>query len=87
MNVWKPIAIVSVAGLVAMAGLQVAQAGNHPNLDDANNALSNAAGWVDKAQAANGDKLGGHGQKAKAAITTAQAEVNAAMTYLDAHGH
>ena len=50
----------------------------HPNLVAAWKALDKAWAKVDKAQDANGDALGGHGAKAKAAIQAAEDDLKAA---------
>ncbi len=80
MNVWKPIALVAVAGLIVSVGMQTANAGGkHPNLDAAAAALGTANSALDAAQKANEFDLGGHAKNAKAAIATAQSEVAAAV--------
>jgi hypothetical protein len=80
MNVWKPIAIVAVAGLIASVGLQTANAGGkHPNIEAASAALTNASAALDKAQSANEYDLGGHAKNAKGLISQAQTEVAAAL--------
>jgi len=90
MNVWKPIALVAVAGLVASVGAQVASANGsvqndqHPNLTHASEHLTAAAADITAAQTANEFDLGGHAAKAKELIGKAQAEVAAAR---QAAGH
>ncbi len=80
MNVWKPVALVAVAGLVVSVGMQTANAGGkHPNLEAAATALTAATTALDAAQKANEYDLGGHAKNAKTAITTAQTEVTAAL--------
>jgi type II secretory pathway pseudopilin PulG len=81
MNVWKPIAIVAVAGLVASVGLQTANAtAKHPNIEAASAALNSATTALDAAQKANEYDLAGHAQKAKGLISQAQSEVAAALS-------
>ncbi len=80
MNVWKPIALVAIGGLVASVGVQAANAaGNHPNLSAAATGLTAATNALDAAQKANEFDLGGHAKNAKGLITQAQTEVAAAL--------
>jgi hypothetical protein len=80
MNVWKPIALVAITGLVASVGAQAAHAGaSHPNLSAAAAGLTTATNAIDAAQKANEFDLGGHAKNAKGLIAQAQSEVAAAL--------
>ena len=50
----------------------------HPNLAAAQNNIVQAYQLIDRAQSANRDELGGHGQKAKELLMQADAELRAA---------
>jgi hypothetical protein len=50
----------------------------HPNLASAQSSIVQAYQLIDRAQAANRDELGGHGQKAKELLMQADAELRAA---------
>lgn len=85
MNVWKPIAVCAVAGLVASVGVQIASANGssisadrHPNLTKARDSLTAATGALKAAQTANEYDLGGHAAKAEVLIAQAQSEVEQA---------
>ena len=60
----------------------------HPNLEKARAALNDADKWITASQKANewtvGDE-GGHGQKAKEAITLAKDELKLAADYVNSH--
>jgi len=80
MNVWKPVALVAVAGLVVSVGLQTANAGaNHPHLNDASAGLTAATAALKAAQVANEYDLKGHAKNAEGFIAQAQTEVAAAL--------
>ncbi len=53
----------------------------HPHLAEAQHLISSAEGQVDQAQAAWGDKLGGHAAKAKDLLRQADEELKQAAIY------
>jgi hypothetical protein len=60
----------------------------HPNLQKARAALNDADSWITASQKANEwtpGTEGGHGQKAKEAISLAKDELRQAAEYLDSH--
>lgn len=60
----------------------------HPNLEKARASLNDADQWIAASQKANEwspGTEGGHGQKAKEAISLAKDELKLAAEYLDAH--
>ena len=74
--------------IVALTALLAAPAGflaaqplrGHPNLQKARVALNNAEMWISASQ-----DEGGHGQKAKALIEQAKAQLNAAAEWVNHH--
>jgi hypothetical protein len=80
MNVWKPVALVAISGLVVSLGTQVAMAGGdkHPNLTAAAGALEGASNKLSAAQQANEFDLGGHAAQAKGLVAQAQEQVRLA---------
>jgi hypothetical protein len=59
----------------------------HPNLAGAQNNIVQAYQLIEKAQSANRDELGGHGQKAKELLMQADAELRAAANVSNAEHH
>lgn len=53
----------------------------HPHLAEAQKMIAGAIGQIDTAQAAWKDKLGGHGQRAKALLQQADGELKQAAEY------
>ncbi len=53
----------------------------HPHLAEAQKLISSAEGQIDAAQAAWGDKLGGHAQRAKVLLQQADGELKQAAEY------
>jgi hypothetical protein len=66
------------AVMFAQAPVVNIDAHKHPNLASAQNYIVQAYQMIDKAQGANRDELGGHGEKAKALLSQADAELRAA---------
>lgn len=85
MNLWKPIALVSIAGFVASVGTQMSSAAgacnNQPNMAAAAAALKSARASLERAEH---DKGGWRG-KAIQATTTAIAETDRGCAYADTH--
>jgi hypothetical protein len=89
MNLWKPIAICSVVGLVTSLGMQfapLAAAGNgpchdQPNMAAANSALHSARGYLDKAE----HNKGGWRVAAIAATDKAIVESDRGCAFADTH--
>jgi hypothetical protein len=60
----------------------------HPNLQKARTSLNDADKWISASQQANEavwKDEGGHGQKAKAAISTAKSELDLAAEWVNTH--
>ncbi len=84
MNVWKPIALVATAGLVASVGIQVAQAGvchDQPNMANAAALLKQARAALDKAE----HNKGGWRVAAIEATNKAIAETDRGCAFSDTH--
>jgi hypothetical protein len=58
----------------------------HPNLAGAQSSIVQAYQLIDKAQSANKDELGGHGEKAKQLLVQADAELRAAADVSNKNG-
>jgi len=88
MNVWKPIALVAVAGFVGAIGIQAASADDgwkcpgHDNLTKAYSALAGPTGHMGNAQKFNDFDMKGHANNAKNFITQAMGEIQAACAAL-----
>jgi hypothetical protein len=84
MNVWKPIALVAVAGMVASVGIQVARADachNQPHMQAALDHLRQARSELDKAE----HNKGGWRDRAIQATDNALKETNAGCAFADTH--
>jgi hypothetical protein len=85
MNVWKPVALVAIAGLVASLGAQVASAAgvcrNQPNMQAALEHLRQARAALDRAE----HNKGGWRDRAIAATQTALDETNRGCAFADTH--
>lgn len=85
MNVWKPIAIVAVAGLFASVGMQVARADgachNQGNMAAALDHLRQARASLDRAE----HNKGGWRDRAITATDNAIKETNAGCAFADTH--
>lgn len=80
-------AVLICGGIVLAQGPVVnIDAHKHPNLAGAQNHIVEAYQLIDKAQAANKDQLGGHGEKAKQLLSQADAELRAAANVSNAEG-
>lgn len=85
MNVWKPIALVAVAGMVASVGMQIAQADvvckNQPNMQSALDHLRQARASLDKAE----HNKGGWRDRAITATDNALKETKDGCAFADTH--
>jgi hypothetical protein len=85
MNVWKPIALVSVTGLVACVGIQVASAAgvchDQPNMAASLSMLRSARSSLEKAE----HNKGGWRVKAIEATNVAIAETERGCAFADTH--
>jgi hypothetical protein len=85
MNVWKPIALFSIAGLVLSVGTQVSSASgvchDQPNMAAANAALHSARASLDKAE----HNKGGWRVAAIEATNKAIAESDRGCAFADTH--
>jgi hypothetical protein len=85
MNVWKPIALVAVAGMVASVGVQIAHADgvckNQPNMQSALDHLKQARASLDKAE----HNKGGWRDAAIQATDNALRETNRGCAFADTH--
>ena len=85
MNVWKPVALVAVAGMVASVGMQIASADvvckNQPNMQSALDHLKQARASLDKAE----HNKGGWRDAAIAATQTALDRTKDGCAYADTH--
>jgi hypothetical protein len=83
MNVWKPIALCSIATTIASFGIHTASAEgvchNQPNMAAAKGSLEAALGSLQKAE----HNKGGWRDRAIAAVKTAQTEVTAGCAVAD----
>jgi hypothetical protein len=84
MNHWKPIALLSIAGLVSSVGAQVAAAGvchDQPNMASAAASLKAARASLDKAE----HNKGGWREAAIEATNKAIAETDRGCAFADTH--
>lgn len=85
MNVWKPVALVAVAGMVASVGMQIAHADvvckNQPNMQSALDHLRAARASLDKAE----HNKGGWRDAAIAATQTAIDKTKDGCGFADTH--
>jgi hypothetical protein len=86
MNIWKPLAIVTVSALVGTLGMQYASAGggvchDQPNMAAANGSLRAARASLDKAE----HNKGGWRDAAIAATDKALAESDRGCAFADTH--
>jgi hypothetical protein len=85
MNVWKPIALVAFAGMVASVGMQIAHADavckNQPNMQSALDHLRQARASLDKAE----HNKGGWRDAAIQATDNALRETNRGCAFADTH--
>ena len=85
MNFWKPIALVSIVGLTASLGIQVASAAgvchDQPNMTSALNTLRAARTSLEKAE----HNKGGWRAKAIEATKTAISETERGCAFADTH--
>ncbi len=85
MNVWKPIALVAMAGVVAWVGIQVAHADvvckNQPHMQSALDHLRQARAELDKAE----HNKGGWRDRAIGATDTALNETKNGCAFADTH--
>ncbi len=85
MNLWKPIALCSIVGLVASVGIQVASAAgvchDQPNMGSALSMLRAARASLDKAE----HNKGGWRVKAIEATNTAISETERGCAFADTH--
>ena len=73
--------------LFAQAPVVNIDANRHPNLAGAQSSIVQAYHLIEKAQSANHDELGGHGQKAKELLMQADAELRAAANVSNSEHH
>ncbi|HTZ57966.1 MAG TPA: hypothetical protein VMB49_07720 [Acidobacteriaceae bacterium] len=73
--------------LFAQAPVVNIDAQRHPNLAAAQKHIVQAYQMIDAAQSANRDALGGHGEKAKALLSQADAELRAAADVSNRNHH
>lgn len=73
--------------MFAQAPVVNIDAHKHPNLAGAQSRIVEAYQLIDKAQSANRDELGGHGEKAKDFLMRADAELRAAATVSNSEHH
>jgi hypothetical protein len=73
--------------MLAQAPVVNIDAHKHPNLAGAQSNIVQAYQLIEKAQSANRDELGGHGQKAKELLMQADAELRAAATVSNSEHH
>lgn len=84
MNVWKPIALVSIAGLALSLGIQIAYAGvchDQPNMAAALGSLRAARASLDKAE----HNKGGWREAAILATNNAIKEAERGCAFADTH--
>jgi hypothetical protein len=85
MNVWKPVALVAVAGMVASVGVQIAHADvvckNQPNMQSALDHLRQARASLDKAE----HNKGGWRDAAILATDNAIRETQRGCAFADTH--
>lgn len=85
MNVWKPVALVAVAGMVASVGMQIAHADvvckNQPNMQSALDHLRAARASLDKAE----HNKGGWRDRAITATQSAIDETKTGCGFADTH--
>ena len=85
MNVWKPVALVAVAGMVASVGMQIANADvvckNQPNMQSALDHLRQARASLDKAE----HNKGGWRDRAITATDNALKETKDGCAFADTH--
>jgi hypothetical protein len=85
MNVWKPVALVAVAGMVASVGMQIARADvvckNQPNMQAALDHLRQARAALDRAE----HNKGGWRDAAIVAADKAIGETQRGCAYADTH--
>ena len=73
--------------MFAQAPVVNIDAHKHPNLAGAQTRIVEAYQLIDKAQSANRDELGGHGEKAKDFLMRADAELRAAANVSNSEHH
>jgi len=85
MNVWKPIAMLSIAAFVGSVGVQAAMADgachNQPNMEAARQALKSARAALDRAE----HNKGGWRDRAIGAADNGIRETQAGCAYADTH--
>jgi hypothetical protein len=88
MNKFRTIAITALICLPLGAFAKDVMLKGHPNLQKARASLGDADKWITASQQANEGVWkdeGGHGQRAKEAITTAKNELDLAAEWVNSH--
>jgi hypothetical protein len=81
--------IVLTAAIALPLGAAAAALRGHPNHEKARASLNDADRWITKSQESNEGVWkdeGGHGRKAKEAISLAKSELDKAAEWVNAHG-
>ncbi len=79
----RSVALLGAGFVVLVCGNVFATNSKHPNIDQADKALTQANAAILRAQAANEFDMGGHAQQAKEQIQQAITQLQAAVQYVD----